>query len=80
VTTADILHMVCELKSGCTCVSTIVTTSLRLSESTHSEEAVSLDKQLSHWSELLFHVDELSTGLSKDVHGQVRWPHVSDVA
>ncbi|KAF6024111.1 ELP6 [Bugula neritina] len=72
VTTSDILHMVCELKSGCTCVSTIVTTSLRLSESTHSEEAVSLDKQLSHWSELLFHVDELSTGLSKDVHGQLR--------
>jgi len=30
-----------------------------------------LCNQLSYWSDLTFHVDDLSTGLSKDVHGQV---------
>ena len=71
VNTVDILNMVCKVKTLYPQMfSTFLTVCHRPDPSaTHN---LSLSQQLTHWSDLTLHVDQLSTGLSKDVHGQVR--------
>ena len=71
--TGDILNLVCRLKVlYADMFSTILTTCSRFDSSLYPIELCSLSNQLHHWSDLTLQVDELSTGLSKDVHGQVR--------
>lgn len=74
VKTSDVLNLICKVKTQYSSyISTFLTVSCRFASDTTGCAIVSLSNQLSHWSDLTFDVDELSTGISKDVHGQVRF-------
>ena len=67
------MNLVCRLRVlYADMFTTILTTCSRFDSSLYPIELCSLSNQLHHWSDLTLQVDELSTGLSKDVHGQVR--------
>ncbi|XP_067951076.1 elongator complex protein 6-like [Watersipora subatra] len=74
----DILNMISRVKFLYPNTFTTYVTST--SQYAELSDSGALSNQLTHWSDLKFDVNQLSTGLSKEVHGQLKISRRIDIA